>query len=73
MARYVIARVYGLTNEVQKRFTTKSIDDEVVSLMTVTRSVYDLTSEVQNRHMSMCIGDLIYFLMSGFVVLGGCS
>ena len=46
-SRYVIARVYGLTNEVQKRYMTKCIGDTVLFLLTLTRRVNGLTNEVQ--------------------------
>ena len=55
--RYVIARVYGLTNEAQKRYMTKYIGASVLF-------VYGLTGEVQKRYMTKCIGDMVYFLMT---------
>ena len=45
----MIARVYGLTNEVQKCYMTKCIGDTVSFLLTVTRKVYDLTVEALLR------------------------
>ena len=66
--RFVIARVYGLTNEVQKRYMTKCIGVTVYFLMTVAVAtfgvwftfrfviarIYSFTREVQRRYLTDC-------------------
>ena len=47
--RYAIARVHGLTNEVQKRYTTKCIADMAYFLMTVTSFLDILPGHLVDR------------------------
>ena len=60
----MIARVYGLTNEVQKRDLTKYISATVLF-------AYSLTNEVQKRYMTKCIGEMVHFLLASFAAPRG--